>query len=101
MPKEDDRFSTAARDEAKALAKAEAHFADSERLIARQKVLLDEIRSNGLRTIEAESSLVRLEAAAADFRAQLDVLVAKAQQRKAEVTAIQQSEDVDGTRAEL
>ena len=85
MPKKDDHFSTAAREEAKALAKAASHLADSERMIARQKVLLDEIRVNGLRTIEAESSLVRLEAAAADFRTQLDALVAKARQRKAEV----------------
>ena len=92
MSKEDDRFSTTARDEAKALTKAKSHLADSERMIARQKVLLDEIRSDGLRTIEAESSLLRLEAAAADFRTQLDTLEAKAQKRKAEVAGTEATE---------
>ena len=101
MPNEDNRFSTAARDEVKGLAKAEAHLADGERLIAPQRVLLGKIRSDGLRTIKAESSLVRLGAAAADFRTQLDALVAKAQQRKAELIAAQQSEDLHGTRTEL
>ncbi len=80
MGKDDDRFSTAARGEAKALVRAEEQVADAERMIARQKILLEEIRSDGLRTTEAESSLVRLEAAAVAFKSQLDVLMAKARQ---------------------
>ena len=75
MTKAPDRFSPAAREEAKLLAGAQTQLADSERSVARQQVLLDEIRRSGLRTVEAEASLARLEAAVIDRRAKLDALL--------------------------
>ena len=92
MTKTHNHFSTTAREEAKTLARAEAQVIDSERMIARQKVLLGEIRSSGLRTVEAESSLVRLEAASAEFRAQRDGLLAKARQRSADLAEAEHSD---------
>ena len=81
MSNENDRHGLDGRAEAKALAKAESLLADSERLVARQEILLEELRAAGLRTVEAESSLARLKVAAADFKMRLDTLLVKARHR--------------------
>ena len=79
---EDARFSPAAREEIKRIGKAEADLIASERMIARQRVLLEEVRISGLSTIEVENSLARLEAASAHLKLQYNLLIVEAQQRE-------------------
>ena len=73
-----DRFKQSGREEIKLLAKAEASVVESERRVTRQTALIMELRSDGLATLEAEKSLLRLEAAVLEQRAQRDIVMQKA-----------------------
>ena len=75
-----DRFKQAGREEIKSLAKAEASVVESERRVTRQTVLIEELRKDGLATLEAERSLARLEAAVLEQRALRDVVLVKARE---------------------
>ena len=75
-----DRFKQAGREEIKSLAKAEASVVESERRVARQTVLINELRAGGLATLEAERSLARLEAAVVEQRALRDIVFIKARE---------------------
>ena len=73
-----DRFKQAGREEIKSLVKAEASVVESERRVTRQAALIEELRADGLATLEAEKSLTRLEAAAIEQRALRDIVLVKA-----------------------
>ena len=74
--------------EAKNLTKAQTDLSEGERRIARQRVLIEELRASGLDVSEAEKSILRLEEGVKEWRAHRDVVSARLAEIDAQAATI-------------
>ena len=74
--------------EAKNLTKAQTDLSEGERRIARQRVLIEELRAGGLDVSEAEKSMLRLEEGVKEWRAHRDLVSARLAEIDAETAML-------------